>query len=191
MVVWYPVYSRGRDVYHAPGTVTPRHLQDIARPLDVRGVDVLGRVERQRRSGVDHEVHTLDGPVHERLVTNVALYDLDPTPLRIVELLDVQRDERVPALIEVPDEVDPQKPGSASDKNPLLLHLKRRLSPRLTLLVNAAYPRASTHRSILITLLVRLCYSIRLINRYGSPRPILRGCGRMWLPSPRSRPPAP
>src|SRR5918911_4228636 len=107
MVVRYPVYSRGRDVYHTPDGVTPRRFQDVARSLDVRGVDVLGRVERQRCGGVDHEVHLLHRPVHERLVADVALYDLDTTPLRIVKLLDVQRDEHVPALVEVPDEVYP------------------------------------------------------------------------------------
>src|SRR5215210_6966670 len=98
MVVWYPVYSRGRDVYHTPDAVTPRHLQDVARPLDVRGVDVLGRVERQGCCGVDHEVHLLHRPVHERLLADVALYDLDRTALRIVELLDVQRDELISTL---------------------------------------------------------------------------------------------
>src|SRR5919199_6898363 len=116
MMVRYPVYSRRRDVYHTPDGVTPRRFQDVARPLDVRGVDVLRRVERQCRGGVDHEVHLLHRPVHERLVANVALYDLDPTPLRIVELLDVQRGKRVPALVKVPDKVDPQKPGPAGDE---------------------------------------------------------------------------
>src|SRR5919199_5584722 len=115
MMVWYPVYSRGRGVYHTPDGVTPRYLQDVARSLDVRGVDVLRRVERQRCGGVDHEVHLLHRPVHERLVADVALYDLDLILLRIVELLNVQRGEGIPALVEVPDEVDTQKPGPAGD----------------------------------------------------------------------------
>src|SRR5919199_3497695 len=103
MVVRYPVYSRGRDVYHTPDAAAARYLKDVTRPLDVRGVDVLGRVERQCRGGVNHEVHLLHRPVHERLVADVALYDLDTTPLRIVELLNVQRGVSVPALVEVSD----------------------------------------------------------------------------------------
>src|SRR5436309_3641816 len=143
MVVRYPVYSRGRDVYHAPDAVATCHPHNVTCPLDVRGVDVLGRVERQRRGGVDHEVYSLHRPVHELLVTDVALYGLDPTLLRIVELLNVQRDERVAALIEVPDEINPQKPGSAGDENLLLLHVKRCLPLTLK-------PCSSAQRSILI-----------------------------------------
>ena len=72
---------------------------------------------------MDHEVYTLHRPVHEHLVADVTLYDLDLILLWIVELLDVQRSKRLPALVEVPDEVDPQKPGSASDEDLLSLHV--------------------------------------------------------------------
>jgi hypothetical protein len=121
MMVRYPVHRRRRDVHHPFYPVAPGRFENVAGPLDVRGVDVLRGVERQRRRRVDHEIHTLHRPIHERLVADIALYDLDPALLWIAELLDVQRSERVSALDEVPDEVDPQEPRSAGDKDLLSL----------------------------------------------------------------------
>src|SRR5918995_2568449 len=120
MMVRYPVYRSRRDVHDSLYPVPPGRLQDVACPLDVGGVDVLRGVERQGRGGVDYQVRVLHRPVHERLVADVALYGLDPVPLRVVELLDVQRGERVVLRREVTYQVYPQKPGPARDQNLLL-----------------------------------------------------------------------
>src|SRR5215217_1014343 len=95
MMIRYPVHRRRRDVRNPFHTMPPGRLQDIARPLYVRRVDLLRRVEWQSGRGVHHEVHALHRPVHDDLIADITLDDLDPTPLRVVELLDVQRSERI------------------------------------------------------------------------------------------------
>src|SRR5919112_921208 len=103
MVVRYPVHRRRRDVYDPLYPVAPGRFEDVACPLDVRGIDVLGRVEWQGCRGVYDKAHAFHCSVQDRLVANVALYGLDLMPLWVVELLDVQRDERVPLRHEITD----------------------------------------------------------------------------------------
>ena len=72
-------------------TPLQRGIEDVAGALHIGGVDVMRRVERQGRRGVDDEVGALYRPVHQGLVPDVAFDDLDPVALRIVELLHVER----------------------------------------------------------------------------------------------------
>jgi hypothetical protein len=102
--------------------VPQRGIEDVAGTLDVGGVDVLRRVERQGRRGMNDEVSALYCPVQQRFVPDVGLDDLDPVALRIIELLHVDRGNGVAPGEEVPREVDPQKPGPAGDENSLLVH---------------------------------------------------------------------
>src|SRR5215208_8380946 len=116
MVVGYPVDGRRGDVDEALYAVPQRGIEDIAGALDICGVDVLRRVERQGRRGVDDEVGAIYRPAHQGFVPDVAFDDLDLLALGIVELLHVQRGHSVAPGEEVPCEVDPQKPGPAGDE---------------------------------------------------------------------------
>jgi hypothetical protein len=122
MVVRYPVHRRRRDVCHPLYPITLGRFEYVACTLDVRGVDILGHVERQGGRGVYDEVHALHRPVQEYFVADVALDGLDLVSLRVVELLYVKRGDRVPLSHEVTDQVYPQKPGSARDENFRSLH---------------------------------------------------------------------
>src|SRR5215216_682322 len=121
-MIRYPVDGRRGDVDKALCAVPQRSIEDVAGALHVGGVDVLRRVERQGRRGVDDEVGAIYSPVHQGFVPDVALDDLDPLALWIVKLLNVERGNAVAPGEEVPREVDPQKPGSSGDENSLLVH---------------------------------------------------------------------
>ena len=86
-------------------------------PLHVRGVDVLGGVERKRRRRVDHEVHAFHRLVHDGRVPDVAFYSLYVVFLGVVELFNVERGQPVSAGAQVPDQVYPQKPGPAGNED--------------------------------------------------------------------------
>src|SRR5215211_8439107 len=107
MMVGNPVDGRRGDVDKALHAMPQRSVEDVAGALDVGGVDVLGRVEWQGRRGMDDEVDAIHRPVHQGFVPDVALDDLDPVALRIIELLHVERGNRVAPGEEVPCEVDP------------------------------------------------------------------------------------
>src|SRR5215208_7843242 len=121
-MIRYPVDGRRGDVDKALCAVPQRSIEDVAGALHVGGVDVLRRVERQGRRGVDDEVGALYRPVDQGFVSDVASYDLDPVALGIVELLQGQSGNGVAPGEEVPCEVDPQQPGPAGDENALLVH---------------------------------------------------------------------
>jgi hypothetical protein len=89
MVVRYPVDRRRGDVHHALHPVPQGRVEHVTRPLDVRGVDVLGGVEGEGGGGVDDVVSALHRLIHEGLVADVALDHLDAVLLGVVELLHV------------------------------------------------------------------------------------------------------
>src|ERR671913_868093 len=116
MVVGYPVDGGRGDVDEALYAVAHGGIEDVAGAFHIGGVDVLGRVEGQGRRGVDDEVGTLYGPVHQGFVPYVALDGLDPVALGVVELLHVEGGHGVAPGEEVPCEVDAQKSGPAGDE---------------------------------------------------------------------------
>ena len=131
-MVRYPVHRRRGDVDEALDAVPQRSIQDVAGALHVRRIDVFWRVERQGRRRVDHEVRALHGPVHHRLVPDVAPDYLHAVALGVVEVLHVEGGHGVAPAEKVSREVDPQEPRPAGDENSPLVHLK--------LLVGNVYP---------------------------------------------------
>ena len=132
MMVRYPVHRRRGDVDEALHAVPQRSIQDVAGALHVGRIDIFGRVQRQGRRRVDHEVGTLHSPVHHRLVPDVAPDYLDAVALGIIEVLHVEGGHGVAPAEKVSREVDPQEPRPAGDENSPLVHLK--------LLVGNVYP---------------------------------------------------
>ena len=64
-------------------------LQHIARADDVRRIDVLGGVERQRGGGVHHHIGALHAFLQVFLVADVALQKFDLVAFRIIEINQV------------------------------------------------------------------------------------------------------
>ena len=95
MMVRYPVHRRGGDVDEALHAVPQRSIQHVAGAFHIGSVDVIRSVEWQGRRRVDHEVGLPYRPVYERLVPDVAHYDLDTVALGIVEVLHVEGGHRV------------------------------------------------------------------------------------------------
>src|SRR5215217_8030300 len=89
-MIRYPVDGCRGDVDEALYTVPQRGIEDVAGALDVGGVDVLWRVERQGRRSVDDKVSALYRPVDQGFVPDVALDDLDLLALRVVKFLHVE-----------------------------------------------------------------------------------------------------
>src|SRR5215211_958509 len=122
MMIRYPVDGRRGDVHKTLYAMPKRSIEYVAGALDVCGVDILRRVERQGRRRVDDEISSLHRPVNHRFVPDIAPDDLDAVALRIIEVLHIERGHGVAPGEEMPCEVDPQKSGPTRNKNSLLVH---------------------------------------------------------------------
>ena len=92
MVIGNAVDGRRRDVDGALDAVVARGLEHDPRADDVGGVDVLGRIERQRRGAVHDVAAALQRGVHVAPNPDVALHHADVRlHVRVAERRDVER----------------------------------------------------------------------------------------------------
>ena len=71
-------------------------LEHVAAAVDVRGIDILRRIERQRGGRVHDHVHALHGALDRGQVADVALDLRDAAALGVGKIRYVERDDGVP-----------------------------------------------------------------------------------------------
>ena len=118
VVVRDSVDGGGGDVHKALDADGLGSNEEVARPHDVRGINILLCVQGQGGGGVDHPGDVLHGPGHGRGIADVANETLDPVTFRVIERRQVERPDVGLALgEEMPDEVDAEETAAAGDED--------------------------------------------------------------------------
>ena len=110
----YPVPDNALDL----AVIGLRRVEQVSRALYVGGIDIVLMVERERGGGMDYGVMVTHHTAHSLDVADIALHDVYPRLLGIVELGDIEGSDVFDTLaVQVTDQIDAEKTRPAGDKN--------------------------------------------------------------------------